>query len=96
MNKVIEWSNECEETIRKLKEICTTTPILPYADISKPLKLHTDACILGLGAILYQNQDGVDCVIGYASRFLSKTECKYPAHKLEFLALEVGSHGAIP
>ena len=30
----------------------------------------------------------VDCIIGYASRSLSKTEHKYPAHKLEFLALK--------
>ena len=34
--------------------------------------------------ILYQ--DGIDCVIGYARRSLSKTEHKYLAHKLEFLA----------
>ena len=36
--------------------------------------------------MLYQNQDGVDQVIGFASRTLSKTKHKYLAHKLEFLA----------
>ena len=41
-----------------------------------------------MGAILYQNQDGVDCIIDYASRSLSKTKHKYLAHKLEFLALK--------
>ena len=30
-------------------------PILAYADFLEPFKLHTDACALGLGAILYQN-----------------------------------------
>ena len=40
-----------------------------------------------MGAILYQSQDGDDCIIGYASRSLSKTKHTYPAHKLEFLAL---------
>ena len=39
-NKAITW-DECEEAFRKLKEICTTTPILAYADFSKPFKLHT-------------------------------------------------------
>ena len=73
-NKAIMWDNECEEDFWKLKKICTTTPILAYTDFSKPFRLYTDACILGLGAILYQNQDGVDCIIGYASRSLSKTE----------------------
>ena len=51
--------------------------MLPYADYSKPLKLHTDACGLGLGAVLYQTgEDGLDRVIAYASRTLSKTERK--------------------
>ena len=35
-----------------LKELCTTTPILGYAEFGKPFKLHTDASVLGLGAVL--------------------------------------------
>ena len=52
--------------VRKLlksSELCTTTPILAYANFGKPFKLHTDAS----GAILYQEQDGVEKVISYAS-----------------------------
>ena len=82
------WDGECEEAFRKLKEICTFTPILVYADFSKPFKLHTDTYTLGLGAVLYQSQVGVDHIIWYASRSLSKMEHKYPAHKLEFLNLK--------
>ena len=41
-----------------------------------------------LGAILYQNQDGVYYITGYTSRSLSKTKHKCLAHKLEFLALK--------
>ena len=51
-------------------------------------KLHTDASVLGLGAVLYQIQDGVEKMISYASRFLTKSETKYPVHKLEFLCLK--------
>ena len=87
-SKSIEWNDECEETFRKLKEICASTPILVYADFLKPFKLHTDACMLGLGVILYQSQDGIDHVIGYASQSCSKTKHKYLAYKLEFLALK--------
>ena len=86
--KAIVWDGECEEAFSKLKEMCTSTPIIAYAVFSKPFKLHTDACTLGLRAILYQNQEGVDQVTGYGSRSLSKTECKDLAHKLEFLALK--------
>ena len=62
---------------------------MAYADYSKPFKLRTDACSLGLGAVLHQtNKDGLDRVIAYASRTLSKSERNYPAYKLEFLALK--------
>ena len=56
----IKWDMECQNTFDNLKELCTTTPILAYADFAKPFKLHTDASVLGLGAVLYQVQDGVD------------------------------------
>ena len=64
---MIKWEQECQEAFDKLKELCTSTPILAYADFGKPFKLHTDASVLGLGAVLYQEQDGVEKVISYAS-----------------------------
>ena len=55
----------------------------------KPSKLHMDACNLGLGAVLYQtDEDGLDRVIAYASRTLTKSERNHPSYKLEFLALK--------
>ena len=47
-------------------ELCTSTPILAFADFKKPFRLHTDATILSLGAVLYQEQDGVEKVVSYA------------------------------
>ena len=64
----IKWDTECQKAFDKLKELCTTTPILAYADFGKPFKLHTDASVLGLGAVLYQVHDGVEKVISYTSR----------------------------
>ena len=72
-----------------LKRLCTTTPILAYADFTQPFKLHTDACGSGLGAVLYQTcKNSMDSVITYASRSLTKAESYYPTHNLEFLALK--------
>ena len=85
----IKWDSRCQQAFDDLKALCTTVPILAYANFSKPFKLHTDACGTGLGAVLYQIQeDGTKAVIAYASRSLSKAESHYPAHKLDFLALK--------
>ena len=56
----IKWNLECQEVFDKLKELCTTTPILAYANFGKPFKFHPDVSCLGLGATLYQVQDGVE------------------------------------
>ena len=71
-----------------LKVLCTSAPILAFADFTKPFKLHTNASSTGLGAVLYQEQHGKDRVIAYASMALSKSKSHYPVHKLEFLALK--------
>lgn len=82
------WGNEQEESFQQLKQKLINPPILAYADYSQPFKLHTDASKIGLGAVLYQKQDGKDRVIAYASRSLKPAEKNYPAHKLEYLALK--------
>ena len=86
--KKVRWTEDCQEAFNVLKALCTSAPILAFADFTKPFKLHMDASTTGLGAILYQEQDGTNQVIGYASQALSKSESHYPAHKLEFLALK--------
>ena len=85
----IKWDSRCQQAFDDLKALCTTAPILAYANFSKPFKIHTDACGMGLGAVLYQTrEDDTEAVIAYRSRSLSKAESHYPAHKLEFLALK--------
>ena len=86
---LVEWNDEYQEAFKKLKQFCSQTPILAYANYKKPFKLNTDASENGLGAVLYQNQDdGTYHVIAYASQTLSKSKKNYDAHKLEFLALK--------
>ncbi|MEW8316224.1 MAG: reverse transcriptase domain-containing protein [Candidatus Thiodiazotropha endolucinida] len=82
------WGQEQEQAFRTIIERLTHPPVLAYADYKLPFKLHTDASSTGLGAVLYQQQDGRDRVVAYASRSLKPAEKNYPAHKLEFLALK--------
>ena len=84
----IKWDSKCQHAFDNLKELCTTTLILAYADFVKPFKLHTDASVLGLGTVLYQVHKGMEKVISSTSRSLTKSETKYPVHKLEFLCLK--------
>jgi len=82
------WGENQQEAFASIKAMLTSPPILAYADYTLPFTVHTDACGQGLGAVLYQKQDGMEKVIAYASRGLRPSERKYPAHKLEFLALK--------
>ena len=84
----IEWSDAADVAFEHLKAMCVSTPFLAYPDYQLPFTLHTDSSTDGLGAVLYQKQDGKLRVIAYASRSVSKAESNYPAHKLEFLALK--------
>jgi hypothetical protein len=82
------WGETQQHAFEQLKDAITNPPVLAYADYSKPFVVHTDASGTGLGAILYQEQDGLQRVVAYASRSLKPAEKNYPAHKLEFLALK--------
>ena len=82
------WETEQEDAFRELISKLTTTPVLAFADYSLPFIVHTDASLKGLGAVLYQEQQGQKRVIAGASRSLRNSEKNYPAHKAEFLALK--------
>ena len=83
-----KWEAPQQQAFDTVIEKLSNPPVLAYADYKLPFKIHTDASCSGLGAVLYQCQDGLDRVIAYASRSLKPSERNYPAHKLEFLALK--------
>ena len=85
---LINWSEAAQSAFEILKELCVNAPILAFPDYKLPFILHTDSSTEGLGAVLYQKQEGKLRVIAYASRSVTKTESNYPTHQLEFLALK--------
>lgn len=86
--KLWKWGNEQERAFEQLKEKLISAPILGYADGSESYELHTESSGDALGAVLYQEQNGLQRVISYASRSLSKAEKNYATHKRELLALK--------
>ena len=86
----VSWSDEHQSALNFLIDCLTSPPVMAYPDYEIPFVLHADASQEGLGAVLYQKQQGRMHVIGYASRTLTPPETKYHLHsgKLEFLALK--------
>ena len=93
MNNIEDaWGTEHDADFDALNNSVTSTPVLGFADYSRPLYLETDASHDGLAAILSQGQDdGNIRVIAYASRRWKPSEknaASYNSMQLEMLALK--------
>lgn len=86
-SKEWKWEEAQQNAFDELIGCLSSPPVLSYPDFTKPFLLRIDASKQGLGAVLYQESDGKEHVVSYASRSLKRSEMNYPAHKLEFLAL---------
>ena len=85
------WNHQCDKAFAEIKRALTTSPILGYADFSRPFILETDASLQGLGAVLMQDQEGGRRIIAYASRTLhgsERNDANYSSAKLELLAVK--------
>ena len=94
MNKQIgklvtfEWSNKCEESFQKIKNLLSSSPLLVPPDLDKEFFLWVDACEDGFGAILEQTgADNLRHPVAYASRAPNDAEKKYSPTKLEMAAI---------
>lgn len=81
------WTPECQCAFDAVIEKHTTAPCWGS------LALHRLISCTQMRALLaweqrYQEQEGQMRPIAFASRGLSHSEARYPAHKLEFLALK--------
>lgn len=84
-----KWDGECQRAFLQLKTALVTTPVLAYPDPHKAFILDTDASDVGIGAVLSQEVDGLERVVAYASRALTKQERRYATTKKELLSLVV-------
>ena len=86
-DKVFNWSTACEESLRKLLGLLMREIVLSFPDFSQPFILTTDACQLGLGAVLAQERDGQQVPISFASRACKGAESNWSARELETLGI---------
>lgn len=85
-----DWTDECRGAFENLKTALVNQVLLAYPDFLRPFILSVDASTSGLGAVLSQVQEGhaVARPIVFASKSLNHAQSKYPAHRLEFLAMK--------
>ena len=76
----------CENAFRELRQRLLSEPILVKFERSRPTRLYTDACGIGLGAILVQKVDDKWRLVYAVSRKLSDAETNYHSTRLEQLA----------
>lgn len=85
----LEWSDKAQQAFEKTKEAvihCTVTKGF-FSDTDKTV-LWTDASPWALGAVLTQvDSKGVDRIISFASKSLTKTERAYPQIQREALGV---------
>ena len=83
----IIWTDECKQTMEKIKGIFKMEPILVPIDFHKEIIVATDASLNGLGACMLQSHNGINRPVLYLSRSLSKAEANYSIFELECLAI---------
>ena len=88
--KDVVWPDEFQQVVNDVIDHLKSPEFLAFPDYNQPFTVHCDASQSGLGAVLYQKQDGKDRVVSFASRSLTGSEQNYHLHsgKLEFLALK--------
>lgn len=84
-----QWNETHQGSFIQLKTALCSAPLLAYPEERGLFILDTDASNIGIGAVLSQVQNGVEKVIAYASRRLSKSERRYCTTRKELLAVIV-------
>ena len=86
-----QWSPECQESFKRLKEALITTPVLSYPDYLKLFLLETDMSLKGLIAVLSQeDSEGNLSIMSFTLHTLKpykKSMKNYSSAGLELLAL---------
>ena len=82
-----EWTSECQSAFEQLKQHLTSSPILCMPTDHDHFVLDTDASDTAIGAVLSQSIDGVERVVAYASKRLSRAEMNYCVTRRELLAV---------
>lgn len=77
------WTQEAEKAFQDLKNALTSPPVLKLPDFSQPFVVECDACGVGIGAILIQEERPV----AYFSEALKPSALSISTYEKEMLAI---------
>ena len=81
------WGPNQEKSFKKIQQLMSSCETLAYFDRNAPITLVADASPVGLGAVLLQEQGGINRVIAYGHRSLSEVESRYSQTEREALGV---------
>lgn len=84
---IFNWSEECQNAFKTLKDELLSPRILQFPDFTKPFILSTDASKIASGAVLEQEHDGIRLPIAYASKKFTKGESNKSTIEQELTAI---------
>ena len=76
-----------QKSFKKIQQLMNSCETLAYFDWNAPITLVADASPVGLGAVLLQEQGGINRVIAYGHRRLSEVESRYSQTEREALGV---------
>lgn len=78
-----EWTDACQQAFDGIKHALTHAPVLATPDPKKPFEVRCDASIVGVGAVLMQD----DNPIAYESKKLDDAQVKWTTTEQELWAV---------
>ena len=82
-----KWTDECQKSFDKLKDLLTEAPTLSFPDPSRAYSLYTDASDGCVGALLSQDFGQGEQPIHYLSHKLSDTQTRWATVEKEAYAI---------
>jgi hypothetical protein len=82
------WTENCNNSFLKLKEIVTNPPVLAIPNFQKPFYLYTDASEMSAGSVIMQcNDEGDKLPIAYYSKKFTESERNLSIYEKEALSV---------
>ncbi|KAL5573345.1 hypothetical protein UlMin_022942 [Ulmus minor] len=72
---IFNWDSECENGLRRIKEVLTAPQLMIPPALGKPLLMYISTTERSIGVLIAQEKGGIERPIYYLSRLVRDAEC---------------------